>query len=99
MLGISRFCHTVSLISPLPNVICDGGERTHLLHRQPADRDRDADVVHAGLPLRMNSDVSGAVDGIARFALPGRAAKKRESKMLLRLGDELLHCPSDRRGT
>ena len=45
------------------------GERAHLRDGQPANRDGDADVVEAGLRLRMNADVAGAIDGAARFAL------------------------------
>jgi len=45
------------------------GERTHLRCGEMAYGDGNADVVEAGLRLRMNAEVRGAIDGAAWFAL------------------------------
>ena len=44
------------------------GKSEHLCHGQAAHGDGDADVVQARLRLRVNADVAGAVDGVARLA-------------------------------
>src|SRR6266567_7325602 len=46
--------------------IRDIGKCKHLLHRQTANRHRDANVVETMLALRMNADMPCAVDRIAR---------------------------------
>ena len=46
-----------------------------------------------GWRLRVDADVAGAVDGLARLAGFEQEANEREGEPLLRLGEELLHAP------
>ena len=72
----------------------DIGKRTHLLHRQTADRDRDTDVIQAWLALRMNANVPGAIDRMARFAFFGGNRISGKGKPLFGFRDEPLDAPS-----
>ena len=76
--------------------VCDVGDGAHLRDGQPADWDGEADVMEAGLGLRMDSDVAGAVNGAARFALGGRDADERERRGAFRFRRGTSPCPSCR---
>src|SRR6266851_88306 len=73
--------------------IRDVGDGEHLVYRETTDGNGDADVVDAGLHLRVDADVSGAVDGIARLAGVRGEADEREGEALLGLFEELVYSP------
>ncbi len=75
-------------------VIGDPRDRTHLLHAQPADRDCDANVEKARLPLRMHTEMSVLMNCRARFAFSKRKPNQRKGQPRLRFFQEFLDTPA-----
>ena len=63
---ISRFCHTVSRISPSPSSCAIDCQAAHLFDGHAPDRQYHADPVQARLLLRMDADMGRAIEGPAR---------------------------------
>ena len=93
---ISRFCQTVRRMSPSPHWSRDRREPAHLLGRQPADRQHDADVAQPRLLLRVHADMRQAVGRRARRDVAGGDARERAAELLLDRLQELIEAPGDR---
>ncbi len=72
----------------------DVGEGKHLGDRELPDRDRDADVVQAGLGLRMNAEVSGSVDVVARFAVCEGETDEGKVESAFGFGEKAFYTPA-----
>ena len=92
--GIKRFCHTDSRISLGAKLFGDSGNRAHLFNGQSADGHGHANVVQIRLELRMDTNVAGSIDCIARLALSGIDPKERKCQAILGFSDEFLHAPT-----
>src|SRR6185437_4233885 len=73
--------------------IGDGGNGVHLLRRQATDRHRDSDVVEIRLRLRMNANVTGAIDFVTRLAFLRAAVQEWKGQALFSFGEELVDAP------
>ena len=88
---ISRFCQTVSLMSPSPRSRATAGNAAHLRDRHAADRHRDADPIEAILLLRMDADMGGAVEGRARRQGAGHGTVELAAELLFHEREEFLN--------
>ena len=87
---ISRFCQTVSLISPSPSVVRDVGEAPHLRDRHAADRHSDADPVQAVLLLRVDAEMGGARKRRPRRNRARHGAVELAAELFLHQAEEFL---------
>ena len=88
---ISKFCQTVSRISPSPRLARDLGEAAHLGGRHLADRQHDAEPVQLRLLLRMHADMGGAVERRARHQRLRRDPVELAAELLLDQRHDLVH--------
>jgi len=75
-------------------LIRNGSERAHLIDGQATYGDRNADVVQVGLALRVDANVTGAINGPPCFAFFGRTANKGKGEAFFGFSNELLHAPA-----
>ena len=91
---ISRFCQTVRRISPSPRSRAIVGEAAHLLGRELADRQHDADPVQARLLLRDARRYGPMRSNAGRGAIASAATRvSLRAELLLDRGEELLEAP------